>query len=344
VAAPDRSSAKEPTLAPKSATAWRSWLKANHAKSAGVWLRIPKNVEKTAAGSALSYAEALGGALTWGWIDSQKKGLDATAWLQRFTPRRPRSPWSKINRAKAETLIADGTMEAPGLIEVERARRDGRWASAYDGARVATVPADLASALARNAKARAFFEALDGANRYAILYRVQSAKKPETRAARILQFVGLCARGETLYPARTPKSPAPKKFGRRADLGAPIDGFFAKQPPHLRPILETLRQMIEEAAPTATSAIKWGMPFYTVGDRMMCALAGFKAHVNLILAGPPGTFADPDGLLEGDGKTGRHLKLRSLDELPRKQVQGWLRTAAKWQPERPVAARPAPRR
>lgn len=128
------------------------------------------------------------------------------------------------------------------------------------------------------------------------------------------------------------KSPAPKKFGRRADLGAPIDGFFAKQQPHLRPILEALRQMIEEAAPEASSAIKWGMPFYTIGDRMMCALAGFKAHVNLILAGPPGTFADPDGLLEGDGKTGRHLKLRSLDELPRAQVRGWLRTAAKLAP------------
>jgi hypothetical protein len=135
-------------------------------------------------------------------------------------------------------------------------------------------------------------------------------------------------------PAKKSAKPtaAPKKFGRRADLGAPIDGFFAKQPPHLRPILETLRQMIEEAAPGASSAIKWGMPFYTIGDRMMCALAGFKAHVNLILAGPPGTFADPDGLLEGDGKTGRHLKLRSLDELPRAQVRGWLRTAVKLAP------------
>jgi hypothetical protein len=116
---------------------------------------------------------------------------------------------------------------------------------------------------------------------------------------------------------------------RRADFGAPIDGFFAKQPPHLRPILEALRRLVEEAAPDATASIKWGMPFYSVGREALCALAGFKSHVNLILAGPPGTFADPDGLLEGEGKTGRHLKVRSLDELPRESIRGWLRTASR---------------
>ena len=121
-----------------------------------------------------------------------------------------------------------------------------------------------------------------------------------------------------------------KTFGPRADLGAPVDGFFARQPPHLRPILDELRKMVEAAAPEATSSLKWGMPFYSVGKTMMCAMAGFKAHVNLILPGPPGTFADPDGLLEGDGKTGQHLKLRSLDDLPRAAVQRWLaRVAAK---------------
>ena len=193
----------ETTLAPESAAAWRAWLKTNHTAPSGVWLRLGKT-EK--AGAALTYAQALEGALAWGWIDSQKKGLDATAWLQRFTRRGPRSPWSKINRAKAEALIADGTIEAPGLAEVERARRDGRWARAYDGARAATVPADLAAALAGSAKARAFFDALDGANRYAILYRVQAAKKPETRRARIAHFVQLCARGETLHPPRRRKT------------------------------------------------------------------------------------------------------------------------------------------
>ena len=127
--------------------------------------------------------------------------------------------------------------------------------------------------------------------------------------------------------AKVPAAAA-MKFGRRADLGAPVDGFFTMQPPPLRAILEQLRQLVEEAAPEATSSIKWGMPFYLVRDQTICALAGFRGHVNLILAGPPGTFPDPDGLLEGDGKTGRHLKLRSLDELPRSTVQGWLRIAA----------------
>jgi hypothetical protein len=121
---------------------------------------------------------------------------------------------------------------------------------------------------------------------------------------------------------------APMKFGPRKDLGAPVDGFFAKQPAHLRPILDQLRTMIAEAAPETTAATKWGMPFYSIGANMMCALAAFKAHVNLILPGPPGTYADPDALLEGDGKTGKHLKLRSSEELPRAAVRGWLRTAA----------------
>lgn len=123
--------------------------------------------------------------------------------------------------------------------------------------------------------------------------------------------------------------PAPAgKWGRRADLGAPIDGFFARQPPALRVILEALREDVERAAPEAVGAIKWGMPFYTLRGEMMCALAAHKSHVNLILAGPPGTFADPEGLLEGGGKTGKHLKVRALTELPRAAVRAWLRTAA----------------
>jgi hypothetical protein len=124
-------------------------------------------------------------------------------------------------------------------------------------------------------------------------------------------------------PAAATSKPAPRK-----DLGAPVDGFFARQPTSLRPILDQLRAMIGQAAPAATSAIKWGMPFYSVGPNMMCAVAAFKAHVNLILPGPPGTYADPDGLLEGDGKTGKHLKLRAPDELPRAAIRGWLKTAA----------------
>jgi hypothetical protein len=125
-----------------------------------------------------------------------------------------------------------------------------------------------------------------------------------------------------------PASMAPGKHGPRADFGAPIEGFFRKQPAPLRPILDELRTLIQEAAPDATSSLKWGMPFFSIGDAMMCALGGHKSHVNLILSGPPGTYADPEGRLSGEGKTGRHLKLTSLDELPRASVQGWLRTAA----------------
>jgi hypothetical protein len=123
------------------------------------------------------------------------------------------------------------------------------------------------------------------------------------------------------------KAPA-RKMAPRADLGAPIDGFFARQPAPLRPILEELRKLAEEVAPDASSAIKWGMPFYTIGGNTMCALGAHKAHVNLILAGPPGTFADPDQLLQGEGKTGKHLKLRPGDAVPRAAIRAWLRTAA----------------
>jgi uncharacterized protein YdeI (YjbR/CyaY-like superfamily) len=187
-----------------SPAAWSEWLESNHARSRGVLLRIAKKGAKR----TISYAEALDVALAWGWIDSQKRALDENSWIQRFSPRKADSPWSKINRAKAEALIAAGAMAAPGLAEVQRAKRDGRWDRAYDGARAASVPADLADALARNARAKAFFEALDSANRYAILYRVQTAKRPETRAERIQRFVGMCARHETIHPARAAKAAA----------------------------------------------------------------------------------------------------------------------------------------
>ncbi|HKQ69686.1 MAG TPA: YdeI/OmpD-associated family protein [Polyangiaceae bacterium] len=196
----------EPILEFSRAADWSDWLRANHASSQAVLLRIPKK----GADKAISYADALDAALAWGWIDSQKRALDEDAWLQRFSPRKAKSPWSKINRAKAEALIATGTMEAPGLAEVERAKRDGRWEGAYDGARSSSVPPDLAAAFARNARAGAFFETLDSANRYAILYRVQTSKTPETRAARIARFVAMCARHETIHPRRGAKS------GRRA--------------------------------------------------------------------------------------------------------------------------------
>ncbi len=186
-----------PVLELPSAAAWAAWLREHHAKSDGVFLRIPKKSEST-----LTYATALEAALAWGWIDGQKKALDEAAWLQRFTRRTPKSPWSKINRGKAEALIASGKMQKPGQAEVERAKADGRWERAYDSAKTSTVPEDLAAAFARNAKARAFFDELDAANRYAILYRVTTAKKPETRAERIAKFVAMCAAGKTIHPAK----------------------------------------------------------------------------------------------------------------------------------------------
>src|SRR5689334_9500686 len=164
-----------PVVSFATASAWSEWLKKHHASSRGVWLKLAK---KGSGATSLTYPAALEVALAWGWIDGQKNKFDDAWWMQRFTPRATKSPWSKINRAKAEALIAAGRMEAPGLAEVERAKRDGRWESAYDGARSSSVPADLATAFARNARARAFFDTLDGANRYAILYRVQTAKKP----------------------------------------------------------------------------------------------------------------------------------------------------------------------
>lgn len=148
-----------------------------------------------------------------------------------------------------------------------------------------------------------------------------AAKKKPAKRTRTAKKVP--AKKKPTAKKATPTRPAP-----RADLGAPIDGFFEKQPPALRAILDTLRALVRDAAPDAESAIKWGMPFFSIGGAMMCALGAHKAHVNLILWGPPDAFDDPDGRLAGDGKTGRHLKLTKLDELPRASVRTWLRAAA----------------
>ena len=187
-------------LACAGSDAWCAWLAANHASSEGVWLLIAK---KGSRSRTVTYAEAVDGALAWGWIDSQKQTYDENAWLQRFTPRKKTSPWSKINRERAEALIRDGRMQPPGLAEVERAREDGRLEAAYDSAKVARVPADLAARLARNARAARFFATLDAANRYAILWRLQTARKPETRARRLAKFVAMLARGERIHEPRT---------------------------------------------------------------------------------------------------------------------------------------------
>lgn len=197
----DPSARQEPLLR-VSAAQWDLWLAEYHASARGALVLITK---RGAAPPALSYAEALEVALTWGWIDGHKRAHDASAWIQRFTPRRPASRWSKINRTKAEALIRAGRMHPAGMREVERARQDGRWTAAYDSPRTSQVPADLAAALAGNERAAAAFAGLDGANRFAILYRLQTAKKPETRTTRLTQFVAMLARGETLHPPRRAK-------------------------------------------------------------------------------------------------------------------------------------------
>ena len=186
-----------PILPFPSRSAWEEWLSAEHATSAGVWLKIAK---KASGIATVTYAEALEVALCYGWIDGQKDAFDQQYFLQRFTPRRPKSNWSKINRAKIEQLIEQGLMQPAGLREVERARADGRWAAAYDAQSRAMVPDDLQQALDKNDAAREFFSTLDRLNRYAILYRVQDAKKPETRARRIATFVAMLSERKKLIP------------------------------------------------------------------------------------------------------------------------------------------------
>jgi uncharacterized protein YdeI (YjbR/CyaY-like superfamily) len=186
-----------PTIAFASAAEWEAWLEANHAASAGVWIKMAK---KDSGIESVRYPEVLESALCFGWIDGRREALDEQYFLQRYTPRRARSRWSRINREKAQLLIEDGTMRPSGLAEVERAKADGRWAAAYAGQKSITVPDDLRRELDARPEAKAFFAGLSSQNRYAILYRLQDAKKPETRARRLAQFVAMLEAGETIHP------------------------------------------------------------------------------------------------------------------------------------------------
>ena len=188
--------AEPPTRLFRTPAAWAKWLDAHHGDDDGVWIKFAK---KGTGATTVTYAEALEVALCYGWIDAQVKRFDETYYLQRFTPRRARSKWSKINRDAATRLIAAGAMKEPGLAAVERAKADGRWDAAYDSPASATVPDDFAQALAKSKAAAKFFATLSSQNRYAILYRIQDAKRPETRARRIAQFVEMLSRGETLH-------------------------------------------------------------------------------------------------------------------------------------------------
>ena len=176
---------------------WEAWLERNGSASSGVWLRLAK---KSTEQSTVSYAKALESALCYGWIDGKKQAEDEHYWLQRFTPRTAKSIWSKINKEKAEALITSGRMRPAGMREIDRARQDGRWEAAYSSASNSTVPQDLEVALNANLKAKKHFATLNSRNRYAILFRVQNAKKPETRARKIAEFVEMLSKGEALYP------------------------------------------------------------------------------------------------------------------------------------------------
>ncbi len=189
-----------PELLVGDAFAWREWLDRYHANSDGVWLRIAK--KSRTEPTSLTYDQALEEALCFGWIDGQIRRGDETSYPQRFTPRRTRSVWSNRNTSIVDRLIAEGRMHAAGLAEVERAKTDGRWEAAYDGQASIEVPADLVAALASEPKALAMFEILTSQNRYAVLYRINGAKRIDTRVRRIEQYVAMLARGETIYPQR----------------------------------------------------------------------------------------------------------------------------------------------
>ncbi|HKG16775.1 MAG TPA: YdeI/OmpD-associated family protein [Solirubrobacteraceae bacterium] len=189
-----------PVLAFPSRQAWAGWLDEHHESSSGIWLKFAK---KGSGIESVSHAEALEEALRHGWIDGQAAKFDEDHWLQRFTPRRPRSRWSRINRDKATELIERGDMKPAGLRQVELARADGRWDAAYEAQSTATVPDDLQRELDRHPAAREAFAALDSRNRYAILYRIQDARRPETRAGRIRRYVAMLEGGETIHPRRS---------------------------------------------------------------------------------------------------------------------------------------------
>jgi uncharacterized protein YdeI (YjbR/CyaY-like superfamily) len=186
----------QPVIEFEDRDAWQRWLHAQHAASAGVWLKLAR---KSSPNDTLTYAEALEEALCYGWIDAQKAPGDESFWLQRFTPRSPRSKWSQINRRKATELIERGRMRPAGLAKVEAARQDGRWDAAYASPRIATVPEDFQRALDDNPAANEFFATLGSTHRYSFLYRIADAKRPETRARRIREYVAMLAEGRTIH-------------------------------------------------------------------------------------------------------------------------------------------------
>jgi uncharacterized protein YdeI (YjbR/CyaY-like superfamily) len=186
-----------PILSCETAEDWETWLRENHSSSRGVWLKMAK---KDAGLPSVYYEEALVAALCYGWIDGQKGAFDDRFWLQKFTSRGSKSTWSKVNCAKAQALIKQGRMQPAGLAQVELAKADGRWEAAYESQSQIGVPPDLQEEFDKNPQAKEFFDTLNSINRYAVLYRIQNAKKPETRLARIAKFIQMLANHEVIYP------------------------------------------------------------------------------------------------------------------------------------------------
>ncbi len=186
-----------PIVACETQQDWEKWLTEHHTDAEGVWLKLAK---KETGIPSINYAEALDSALCYGWIDGQKASFDDTYWLQKFTPRRSKSIWSKVNCNKAMALIAEGRMQPAGIRQVELAKADGRWDVAYESQSKITIPPDFQSELDKNQQAKDFFSTLDSANRYAILFRIQTAKKPATRSARITKFIEMLANNQKIHP------------------------------------------------------------------------------------------------------------------------------------------------
>lgn len=189
-----------PTLPFATKNKWAGWLAKRHDRSTGVWLKLAK---KDSGIPSVTYEEAVEVALCYGWIDGQKKGFDDEYWLQKFTPRGPKSIWSKINTVKAEKLIVSGEMKPAGLKAIDAAKQDGRWDAAYESQRNISIPEDFQAVLEKNKKAKAFFATLKSSERYSFLFRIQTAKKPETRAKRIQQFVEMLERNEKIHSFKT---------------------------------------------------------------------------------------------------------------------------------------------
>jgi uncharacterized protein YdeI (YjbR/CyaY-like superfamily) len=210
----------EPVLPFETAAAFERWLAKEHRRATVVWI---KHAKKGTGMASITWSEAVDVALCYGWIDGQSKSLDDRHFVQRYTPRRPASVWSKLNRERVARLIAAGRMQSAGLAEIERAKADGRWDAAYDSPKTAAVPEDLARALAKRPAAKAAFATLDGTNRYAILHRLMTAKQPETRARRLATFVDMLEAGKTLHPprssakvgAKAAATPSPRSPARR---------------------------------------------------------------------------------------------------------------------------------